>query len=179
MAWIIGSRIIPDDGTVPYLAVAIIISAVVGGLVVWLPRGMPGAGNKPGARILMLLLGGVGVAIIYALIRAVIPYTKQDPGVMAAWALLAIALLTVATKLRRYGLPLILGGIVMAVTIAVSGVGDTGLGTLMQLAIIPSFLAGLLSLLAYRIVTLIRDPDEPADDPQPEQPQQELTGVGT
>ncbi len=179
VAWIIGSRIIPDDGTVPYLAVAIIISAVVGGLVVWLPRGMPGAGNKPGARILMLLLGGVGVAIIYALIRAVIPYTKQDPGVMAAWALLAIALLTVATKLRRYGLPLILGGIVMAVTIAVSGVGDTGLGTLMQLAIIPSFLAGLLSLLAYRIVTLIRDPDEPADDPQPEQPQQELTGVGT
>ena len=178
VAWIIGSRIIPDDGTVPYLAVAIIISAVVGGLVVWLPRGMPGAGNKPGARILMLLLGGVGVAIIYALIRAVIPYTKQDPGVMAAWALLAIALLTVATKLRRYGLPLILGGIVMAVTIAVSGVGDTGLGTLMQLAIIPSFLAGLLSLLAYRIVTLIRDPDQPADDPQPEQPEQELTGVG-
>lgn len=179
ISWIVCSRIIPDDGTVPYMAVAIIISAFVGGLIVWLPKGMPGAGNKPGARILLLLCGSMAVAVIYALIRAIIPYTKQNPGTMAAWALLAVAVVTVLTGLRRSGLPLLLGGIVMAVTIAVAGVGDTGLGTLMQIAIIPSFLAGLLALLAYRITYLIRDPDKQATPKEPELPEQELTGVGS
>ena len=161
------------------MAVAIIISAVVGGIIVWLPKGMPGAGSKPGARILLLLCGSMAVAIIYALIRAVIPYTKQNPGTMAAWALLFVAVVTVATGLRRNGLPILLGGIVMAVTIAVSGAGDTGLGTLMQIAILPAFLAGLLALLAYRITYLIRDPDKQPDAVEPQQPEQELTGVGS
>ncbi len=190
IAWVIGSRIIPDDGTVPYIDVAIIISAVVGGLIVWLPRGTPGAGNAPGARIIALLCGGMSVAILYALIRAFIPYTNQNPGQMAAWALLLLAIVSSFTRLRRYGLPLILGGIVMAVTIAVSGVGDTGLGTLMEIAIIPSFLAGLLALLVHRFVTLVREPTDarptdspgspppdvpPAVEPEPDEPQ--LSGV--
>ncbi len=179
VSWVVCSRIMPDDGTVPYMAVAIIISAVVGGIIVWLPKGMPGAGSKPGARILLLLCGSMAVAIIYALIRAVIPYTKQNPGTMAAWALLFVAVVTVATGLRRNGLPILLGGIVMAVTIAVSGAGDTGLGTLMQIAILPAFLAGLLALLAYRIRYLIRDPDKQPDAVEPQQPEQELTGVGS
>ena len=163
----------------PYVAVAVVIAAVVGGLVVWLPKGMPGAGAQPGARILALLGGTMTVAIVYALIRAVIPYTKQNPGAMAAWALLALALIAAFTRLRRYGLPLLLGGIVMAVTIAVSGAGDTGLGTLMEIAILPSFLAGLLALLAYRIVTVIREPQEPEIEPESPQPEPQLTGVGS
>lgn len=179
VAWIIGSRIVPDDGSVPYLAVAIVISSVVGGIVVWLPSGMPGAGSRPGARIIALLCGGLAVAIVYALIRGLIPYTKQDPGTMAAWAVLIVAVVTVLTRLRRYALPLLLGAIVMAVTIAVSGVGDTGLGTLMEIAIIPSFLAGLLSLFAYRVTYLIRDPDKGAAQPDAEQPDPQLTGVGS
>ena len=179
VAWVVGSRIIPADASVPYMAVAIVISSVVGGLIVWLPRGMPGAGFKPGVRILALLGGGVSVAIIYALIRAVIPFTKQNPGTMAAWALLALALVAGFTRLRRYGLPLVLGGIVMAVTIAVSGAEDSGLGTLMEIALIPSFLAGLLSLLAYRVTYLIREPVDPDAEPQPESPAPELTGVGS
>ena len=67
----------------------------------------------------------------------------------------------------------------MAVTIAVSGAGDTGLGTLMQIAILPAFLAGLLALLAYRITYLIRDPHKQPDAVEPQPLEQELTGVGS
>ena len=176
IGWFIGARLVGDEGNVPYMAVAIAISAVVGGLIVWLPPGMPGAGPRPGARVLLMLLGGIGVAVVYAIIRAVIPYTNQNPGTMAAWALLAVVLVFVLTRLRRYGLPAVLGGIVMAVTIAVSGVGDTGLGSLMQIAILPALLSALMALLVMRVITLIRTPDEPEPTPEPEK---ELVEVGS
>ncbi|MFN8125903.1 MAG: MMPL family transporter [Candidatus Nanopelagicales bacterium] len=184
VGWIVGSRVAPVDQSVPYATIAVAVSAVVGGLIVWLPRGTPGAGFRPGTRIIAFLGGAMGVAILYALIRALIPYTKQNPGVMAAWALLVIVIVGAFTKLRRYGLPFILGGIVMAVTIAVSGVGDTGLGTLMQLAIVPAFIAGLVALAIERLVFLLRDdsppPGEPPEPPEPDDADSpQLTGVGS
>jgi hypothetical protein len=189
IGWIIGSRVVPVDQTVPYATIAVAVSAVVGAIIVWMPRGTPGSGYRPGARLLTLLCGAMAVAVIYALIRALIPYTKQNPGVMAAWALLIVVVVSAFTRLRRYGLPLILGGIVMTVTISVSGVGDTGLGTLMQIAMIPALIAGLVALLVHRFMTLVRgdssptkrspdDPGEPPDDSsEPDSPQ--LTGVGS
>ncbi len=180
VSWVISSRFVPDTTAIPYLDVAVITSAVVGGIVVWLPPGMPGAGLRPGGRVIALLLGGVAVAVIYALMRAAVPYTQQNPGVMAAWALMIVAAVTALTRLRRYGLPAIMGAIVMTVTIAISGGPAAGLGSLMEIAIIPSFLAGLMALFIFRIVTLVRTP---ADEVSPSEPAGEterpLTGVGS
>ena len=187
IGWIVGSRVVPIDQTIPYASIAVAVAAIVGAIVVWLPRGTPASGYRPGARLLTLLCGAMAVAILYALIRAVIPYTKQNPGVMAAWALLIVVVISAFTRLRSYGLPLILGGIVMTVTISVSGVGDTGLGSLIEIALVPALIAGLVALLVHRFMTLVREGKSPptsADDSpppdgsaEPDAPQ--LTGVGS
>ncbi len=70
---------------------------------------------------------------------------------MSLLAAVAIGVVVSAfTRLRSYGLPLILGGIVMTVTISVSGVGNTGLGTLIEIAIVPALIAGLHQFIDQR-----------------------------
>ena len=80
IGWIVGSRVVPIDQTIPYASIAVAVAAIVGAIVVWLPWVLPGSGYRPGARLLTLLCGAMAVAILYALIRAVIPYTKQNPA---------------------------------------------------------------------------------------------------
>lgn len=184
IAWVVGSRMNAPDAAVPFQDVAIAVAAVVGGIVVWLPRGMPGSGALPGVRILVLLCGTAVVGVGYGLLRVVIPPVSQAPGQMAAWALLFAALLAAFTKLRRYGLPMLLGGLVMAVTFAVSSTGsDTDNGQLVLNAIVPAVLAGTIALMVRRIIESTRDRQEypppehqttaiPSDAPQP-------TGVGS
>jgi putative drug exporter of the RND superfamily len=169
ISWIIGSRMFPTNPDIPYQDVAVIVSAIVGGLVVWLPVGMPGVGRAPAARILSALCGAIGVALIFALIRAFIPFTNQNQGQMAAWAMLVVAALAAFTKMKKYGLPLVMGGIVMAVTLAVAGDPEAGLGSFMQIAIVPLFLSGFVTLVIQRFVIMVT-PQEPAEAEEAPQP---------
>lgn len=163
LAWIISSRMVAPNLDFPFQDVAVAISVVVGGLVVWLPRGMPGAGRSPAIRVIMVLVGAMFVAVGYSLLAAIIPFTQHNPGLMAGWCLLALAIMSAFTRARKYGLPLILGGIVMAVTLAVAGSSAAGQGTLMQTAILPAFLTGFVAITINRFVNLMREPDAGGD----------------
>jgi RND superfamily putative drug exporter len=161
LAWIVGSRVVAPDPDSPFQSVAVAISVVVGGLVVWLPQGLPGAGSRSGTRVIMMLLGSMFVAIVYTVLASIIPFTQHNPGLMAAWGLLALTLLAAFTRLSRHALPLILGAVVMAVTLAVEGSGAAGQGTLVETAILPAFLAGLVAIAVNRLLSLLHD-KEPA-----------------
>lgn len=177
VAWFLGSRMIASGPRLAYADVAVVISAVVGGLVVWLPIGVPGAGRSPGARIVCLLTGVVTVTLGYELFRAFIPYTEQNPGQLAAWALVLVAVVATATRARRYGLAVILGGVVMAVTTAVMGGANPATTTLLQVALVPALLAGLLALVFARLGVVFRPP--PSPPAQPRDTDRELTGVAS
>ena len=178
VSWLIGSRLFATNADIQFQDVAIIVSALVGGLVVWLPKGMPGVGRSPGTRVITALCGAITVALVFALIRAFIPYTNQNQGQIAAWALLTVAVLAAFTKLKAYGLPFALGGIVMGVTIAAAGDADAAMDSSMQVAILPMLLSGFVTLVIYRLVNAVSpktdDEEPPADmDEQPDGPQSE------
>ena len=165
VSWIICSRTLAPGTADPFLPVGVAISVVAGSLVVWLPRGMPGSGRGPGVRVVMLILGGGFVALVFALLAALIPFTQQNQGLMTAWGLLLLVLVAGYTRAKSYGLPLILGGIVMAVTLAMVDLTTVGQGNVLSVAVVPATLAGLLALTMNRFATAMRDPDDGASEP--------------
>nr|MCH9816836.1 MMPL family transporter [Actinomycetes bacterium] len=183
IAWIVSSRFNANSPVMPFQDVAIAVSAIVGGIVVWLPAGMPGAGRSRGLRILMILIGAGIVAIFFSLLRTIILATEQVPGQMAAWSILALALIVAFTPLRRYGLALVLGGITMAVTFGVGAAEiDADYGVLLRNALLPAFLAGFLAVLIDRLITRPAPPEtEPIEPetPQPTEPASELSSAGS
>ena len=183
IAWIVSSRFNANSPVMPFQDVAIAVSAIVGGIVVWLPGGMPGAGRSRGLRILMILIGAGLVAIFFSLLRTIILPTNQVPGQMAAWSILALALLVAFTPLRRYGLPLVLGGITMAVTFGVGAADiNADYGVLLRNALLPAFLAAFLAVLIDRLITRPAPPQvEPTEPehPEPTEPVSELSSAGS
>lgn len=150
-AWFVGSRMNAESSEHPFQAVAIAVSAVVGGLIVWLPRAAVGSGPVPGIRVLVMLCGGAVVALVFLILTSAIPFTSQNPGLFVAWGLLFTALIVAATRVKRYGLPFLLGGVVMAVTLGVgAGELDTNVGVLLRNALLPAALAAMFSLFLSR-----------------------------
>jgi RND superfamily putative drug exporter len=168
IAWIVGSRFNDYSPMVSFQDVAIAISAIVGGIVVWLPAGMPGAGRARGTRLAMLVAGASVLALVYTGLSGLIPHTSRVAGQTAAWGLLLLALLIVLTPVRRYGLPLIFGGIVMAVTLGV-GADDIAADdmALIRNALLPALLAGFLAILIDRIVSKPKQAARPDDSDSP------------
>lgn len=161
-AWIVGSRFNAASPQMPFQDMAIAVSAVVGGIVVWLPTGMPGAGRARGVRMVMVLAGAGILAVVFGALSGFIPHTSQVPGQMVAWGLLLLALLIVLTPMRRYGLSLLLGGITMAVTLGVGAQDITADYTVfIRNALLPAFMAGFLAILIDRIVSTPPDAVEP------------------
>ena len=76
--------------------------------------------------------------------------------------LLLLVLIAGYSRAKKYGLPLILGGIVMAVTLAMVDLTTVGQGNVLGVAIVPATLAGLLSLTLNRLAAAVRDPDDGA-----------------
>ncbi|MDZ7578903.1 MAG: MMPL family transporter, partial [Candidatus Nanopelagicales bacterium] len=165
VAWFVGSRMRQPADSAPFQDVAIAVAALGGGLAVWLPRSLAGSGRLPGVRILVMLCGAVCVGIGYGILGIVIAPVAQVPGRMAAWALLGTALLATLPKLRSYGLPLMVGAIIMTVTFASSAAESSGsAGDLVLSAMVPAALAGTVALLVRRIMDSAKDSrDYPAE----------------
>ena len=171
LAWFIGVRMVPDSPSAPYASLSIAVAALAGGIITWLPRGTPGAGSRPGVRILMLLIGVLSVSILFLLLKVLIPFTDQNQGQIAAWSLLIIALIVAITPLRKVSLPFLLGGILITLSLAVGSSGiTTDYGDMLQNALVPTFLAGFLALLIGRLTGHADDARDSADGPGSAEP---------
>ena len=157
VAWFVGVRLAVGDAGMQYADVAVAVAAVAGGVAAWLPRGLPGAGGGTGARLLAMLLGVVVTALAYGIGRSIVPPVDAPVGRLAGIALLACAAVASLPRLRRVGLPVVLGGIAMAVTVGVLGVTATSV-TVLVAAGLPTVLA----LLAARGVHALLRPTPPA-----------------
>jgi hypothetical protein len=122
------------------LDISVAVAAVAGGVTAWLPRGLPGAGRGATARLLALLAGVVLTALVYSIGRSLVPPADAPVGQLAGLALLACVVVAVLPGVRRYGAPLVLGGIAMAVAVGVAGAAADPAG-LMAAAMLPAAVA--------------------------------------
>ena len=164
VSWWICTNTLEAGTTDPFLPLAVTISAIVGSLVVWLPRGVPGSGRGPAVRVVMLVLGGGFVAAVFALLAALIPFTQRNQGMMAAWGLVLLALFAAYTPARKYGLPLILGGIVTGVALALVDLTTIGQGNVLQVTVLPLLLSGFLAITLNRLARTLPSPPEDDDE---------------
>jgi RND superfamily putative drug exporter len=143
LAWFVGTRLDGGGPSAPFADIAVAVTAVTGAVAAWLPRGLSGAGARMPLRLLGLLGGVLITALAYGVGRAVVPPVDADAGRLAGVSLLACAAVALLPGLRRYGLPLLLGGIAMAVTIGVEPADVDAMG-LVSAAAVPVLTAFVL-----------------------------------
>lgn len=149
--WLIGAGAAPGA---PALAVA--VAALLGALVAWLPRGLPGAGWSLVGRLAVLLLGLVAAATAAAVAAALIAPVDRRPGALALAAMLPALLLLLVPLLRRFGLPLLAGALSLAV--AIQSQWESAGFSLLALtltAIVPAVAAGGVALALEAVFSAI------------------------
>ncbi len=169
-----------------YADLAVAVSAVAGGLVAWLPRGMPGAGQGMGVRLLAFLGGVSVVGVAYPVITSFVPPAQVQAGRVAGLALLVCVAVAVLPGVRRAGVPVAFGGVAMAVSVAVGGYGVRSTGSLLRDAVLPAVLALVLAVVLNAVAGGVRgqrgarrrDQDPTVDPQEPVEPvEQEPVGA--
>jgi RND superfamily putative drug exporter len=160
VAWFVGVRLLPESDVAPFADIAIAVAAVAGGVVAWLPRGLPGAGRGTAARLLALLGGALLTLVLYAVARSAVPPVQARIGWLAGLALLGCAAAAALPLVRRLALPVVLGGMALAVTVGVDAGATDPFGMLVA-TLVPATLALVLA----RAVQGLLHPQRPLTDP--------------
>jgi RND superfamily putative drug exporter len=155
IGWFAASMLSPLDDAATSLAVVTVIAAVVGAVIAWLPRGLPGAGRNVAARLLALLGGVLVAGLAYALIRSLVPPVDVVPSQVAGLALLACGVLAALPGVRRYGLAVMFGAGCVAITVALSP-----LGTSAEAPLVVAAPPAVIAFVAARMLDAILRPGE-------------------
>jgi hypothetical protein len=151
VAWFVGVRLLPESDAAPFADIAIAVAAVAGGVVAWLPRGLPGAGRGMVVRLLALLGGALLTLVLYAVALSAVPPVQARIGWLAGLALLGCAAVAALPLVRRLALPVVLGGMALAVTVGVDG-GATDPFGMLGATLLPAGLALVLARTAQGLL---------------------------
>ncbi len=151
VAWFVGIRLTSPAESAPFADVAIAVAAVGGGLVAWLPRGLPGAGRSTGVRLLALLGGGALALVLVAVAASLVPPVQASAGWLVGLALLGCAALLWLPGVRRVALPALVGAIVLAITVGLAGAASDPFALLLA-ALLPASLALLLARAVHGVL---------------------------
>ncbi len=161
-AWFVGTRLDDSGVAAPFADIAVAVCAVAGGAAAWLPRGLRGAGPRMPLRLTALIGGVMLTALVDGVGRALVPPLDAEAGRLAGVALLTCAAVAALPGIRRYGLPLLLGGVGVAVTIGVAAPSVSPLGRVNGAA-----LAVMLAFVLVRAADAVLSPQ-----PEPGSPAQ-------
>ncbi len=157
LAWFLVSRLpaLPFDARTP-----IAMSAVLGGITVLLPPGFGGGSSSRPFRALGYALGVILGLVVIGGLAIVVPPVPADNGAVTAWAIVIVALLAVLVVGRSLALPLLLGAISTAVSMALMASYEPDSITLIIITLIPAMIT---MMVASVVVGLWRSPAETED----------------
>lgn len=158
IAWVLVSRLpaLPFDARTP-----IAMSAVLGGITVLLPPGFGGGSSSRPFRAFGYFLGVLLGLVVIGLLSIVVPPVPADNGAVTAWAIVIVALLTVLVIGRSLALPLLLGAISTAISLALLAEHQPDTGVLIIITLLPALIT---MMVASVVVGVWR---RPAQTPEP------------
>ncbi len=158
IAWALVTRLpaLPFDART-----SIAMSAVLGGVTVLLPPGFGGGSGSRPFRAFGYFLGVILGLIVVGILSIVVPPVPADNGAVTAWAIVIVALLAVLVVGRSLALPLLLGAIATAISLALLAAYEPNSATLIIVTLLPAFIT---MMVASIVVGLWRAPKENPDE---------------
>lgn len=158
IAWALVTRLpaLPFDART-----SIAMSAVLGGVTVLLPPGFGGGSGSRPFRAFGYFLGVILGLIVVRILSIVVPPVPADNGAVTAWAIVIVALLAVLVVGRSLALPLLLGAVATAISLALSAAYEPNSATLLIVTLLPAFIT---MMVASIVVGLWRAPKENPDE---------------
>ncbi len=160
VAWVLVSRLpaLPFDARTP-----IAMSAVLGGVTVLLPPGFGGGSSSRPFRAFGYFLGVILGLLVIGLLSLVVPPVPADNGAVTAWAIVIVALLAVLVIGRSLALPLLLGAIATAISLALMASYEPDSITIIIITLLPALVTMMVTSVVVGIWRTPQGDSGPAD----------------
>jgi RND superfamily putative drug exporter len=139
LGWISGAAVAGAQS--PGVGATIALAAAGGAALAQLPRATRGASGGLVVRLVLLLAGSMVSLAVFMLVSGLTPATRPHPMLQTGAALLAPLALAALTPLRRFAIPLALGGL------TTTAVLSAGPGSSLALVAVPVLVAALATRL--------------------------------
>ena len=142
LAWFLVSRLpaLPFDARTP-----IAMAAVLGGVTVLLPPALSGGTSSRPFRAFGYFLGVILAMLVIGVLAIVVPPVPADNGAVTAWAIVIAALLAVLVIGRSLALPMLLGAIATAISMALMASYEPDSLTLMIITLLPAMVTMMVA----------------------------------
>ena len=142
LAWFLVSRLpaLPFDARTP-----IAMAAVLGGVTVLLPPALSGGTSSRPFRAFGYFLGVILAMLVIGVLAIVVPPVPADNGAVTAWAIVIAALLAVLVIGRSLALPMLLGAIATAISMALMASFEPDSLTLMIITLLPAMVTMMVA----------------------------------
>jgi len=142
LAWFLVSRLpaLPFDARTP-----IAMAAVLGGVTVLLPPALSGGTSSRPFRAFGYFLGVILAMLVIGVLAIVVPPVPADNGAVTAWAIVIAALLAVLVIGRSLALPMLLGAIATAISMALMSSYEPDSLTLMLITLLPAMVTMMVA----------------------------------
>ena len=142
LAWFLVSRLpaLPFDARTP-----IAMAAVLGGVTVLLPPALSGGTSGRPFRAFGYFLGVILAMLVIGVLAIVVPPVPADNGAVTAWAIVIAALLAVLVIGRSLALPMLLGAIATAISMALMASYEPDSLTLMIITLLPAMVTMMVA----------------------------------
>ena len=121
------------------------MAAVLGGVTVLLPPALSGGTSSRPFRAFGYFLGVILAMLVIGVLAIVVPPVPADNGAVTAWAIVIAALLAVLVIGRSLALPMLLGAIATAISMALMASYEPDSLTLMIITLLPAMVTMMVA----------------------------------